>query len=431
MASKYPQARPYKGGSVITPGTGRTPAGIVRADGKKMADDNGSFFPLGMSFFPGFWLYKNDLDRCRRWFQYGADHQVNYTRNFARVYGVSWEDRVINPLDADFPDLAKRYLDEAFTSYLLRTQITIFATPDDQADRIVDVILGVIRGREQAIQYIEPVNEGNFDDWNKVRGFVSKIRAAFPGLVAYRTPDTFSNDTFGFDIANLGMPHLERQAGDEDWRQARQGCEVMGLSKTCDNNEPVGPQSSVAMLSDPLRLATLRAVGIVSGMPGFCLHTGAGVRAGGAADLATGKFYLPRKSNIWEYGDEVENIFTALQNGVRFIPQDAPNWRPVKGHWADTRLFADMIWSDNPSGFDHGCVRVYGSYTDNQYVEIVFGIRRFVNLTQKFGAYDVKVYDLGTGDVMLDRHVNGEETFRVEGDPTGGSNKAVVVVGTR
>jgi hypothetical protein len=90
-----------------------------------------------------------------------------------------------------------------------------------------------------------------------------------------------------------------------------------------------------------------------------------------------------------------------------------------------------MVWSDNPAQFDHGCVRVYGSYTGNAYVEHVIGVRRFVNLTQKGGAAHVRAINPLTLETVFEKDVADGETFRLEGDPTGGSNSAYIVIGSR
>jgi hypothetical protein len=315
----------------------------------------------------------------------------------------------------------------------------MFAARDSKPNEAADIMMNAVQGREEAIQQWEATNESQLGlSAQEYRALVMAVRARFPHPVGTTSPmEPWTNEVFDLDIANIAYPHTDRQPGDEDWRQVRQGCEIMGLREAADNNEGPGLQSSVAMLSDPLRLGTLRAVGVISGMPSFCLHTGAGVRSGGAADLATGKPYLPRRSNIWEYtgpdqGGDVEAVITALHNAVAHIPADAPSWAKMKGHWAETRLFADMVWSDNPAAFDHGCVRVYGSYRGNEeYVEVVFGIRRFVNLTQRQGSYNVQVFDVLTGNLEQEGRWSDGSTFRVEGDPTGGSNKAVVIVGTR
>lgn len=423
---------PHGGGGTFTK---RTPAGVMIANGKCVRDANGQFFPLATSFFWYWWGWKHDQSRTLQnlaevapW----ADEQ----RILGEVGGQTWQDRVIDPRDSDYVDVGKAATDEAFGRYATRTQLTVFgggtgANPDE----VMKKVKAILRGRLEAFSSVEISNEGNGVDHETRRRLCQELQAEFPGLLVATTSGTGDNWTpegFDLDIANFATDHSERDRGDEDWRQVRQGCEMMGFPKVKDNNEPPGFESSVAVLHDPLRLAALRLTGILCGMVKYCHHTGAGIRGGGAADLARG-----RASNFSEYNGSGSNrpdmptAVRAYRACEPFVPIDAPNWRGVKGHWPDTRLFADMIWSDNSAAYDHGCVRVYGSYVDNAYAEIIFGVRRYVDLTQKMGSYYVKVYDVLTGDLVMDRHVNDGETFRLDNNPSGDSNKAFLVLGNR
>lgn len=421
-------------------------AGLVRADGKAVRDDNGRYFPLSTSFFWWWWGWEHDRDRTVRNMAEVAPW-ADENRAFGEVGGASWEDRVIDPRNANYEDIGKAATDEAFGRYAVRTQLTIFGggTGADP-DMTVGKVINIIRGRQEAFSRVEICNEGNGPDRAKRRQLAQRLQAEFPDLLvattnAAETGSGWTDADFDLDVANCGTDHSERAHGDEDWHMPRQGCETMGVGKVKDNGEPPGFESSVVVLHEPVRLASLRLVGITAGgMVCYCHHTGAGVRGGGAADLARG-----RASNFWEYDGSSENrpsmaeAIAAYRACEAMVPEDAPNWRGVKGHWADTRLFADVIWSDNAEAFDHGCVRVYGSYTDNAYAEMVIGVRRFVNLTQKAGGYNVKAFDVQTGAAVIDRPVADGETFRLEGDPNvwgsapsqAGSTKAYLVVGTR
>jgi hypothetical protein len=435
--------RPLTGGS----GTKHKAAGLVRAAGKAVEDANGRFFPLSSTFFWWWWAWKHDRDRGIQNLATIAPWADEH-RNFGEVGGPSWEDRVIDPRDSDYEDNGKAATDEAFGRYGVRSQLTIFGggTGADP-DMTVGKVINIIRGREEAFSRVEISNEGNGPDKAKRRALCQRLQAEFPGLLVATTSagDTgqgWTDADFDLDVASCGTDHSERAHGDDDWHMPRQGAETMGISKVKDNGEPPGFESSVVVLHDPLRLACLRLVGITAGgMVCYCHHTGAGVRGGGAADLARG-----RASNFWEYDGssanrpKLQDAVDAYRRVESLVPADAPNWRGVKGHWADTRLYADVVWSDNPEAADHGCVRVYGSYAgQDSYVEMVLGVRRYVNLTQKAGRYAVKAVDVLTGGVALDRVVNDGETFRLDGDPNvwgsapnqAGSSRAYLVVGTR
>jgi hypothetical protein len=413
----------------------RPAAGVVSAAGRTIRDDNGTFFPLGTSFFVALWMWEHERDRCRRWLKWMADRGIGFSRAWGQVNGASWEDRVIDPHRANYPDIVKGYLDIAYGVHGLRTQITMFAAKDRDPERAADIILKAVEGRHEALQQLEVTNEAQLGDHALVRRLCRRVRSAYPGLAGTTSPpEPFTTEAFDADVANIAYPHLDRGSGDEDWRQVRQGCEIMSVDLVCDDNEPIGPESSVNQMNDPLRLAALRAVGIVSGMPTFVLHTGAGVRSGGAADRARG-----RKADIWEYGASIENIIAALHAAARVIPAEAPNWRKMKGHWPETRLVADMIWSDDAAHNNHGCVRVYGGYDDRHFVAVVFGVRRYVELTMRYGPWNLSVYDVLTGAVVSHFHAADGMRFRLEGDPNqwghapqqAGSSQAYIVVGDR
>lgn len=437
----FPRRRVYRPHQGF--GTKHQAAGRLRAQGKAVRDDNGLFFPLSTSFFWWWWAWKNDRDRGVRNLQEIAPWADEF-RAFGEVAGKTWEDRVIDPRSSDYEDVGKAATDEAFGRYACRTQLTVFAggTGADP-DMVCGKVINIIRGREEAFSSVELSNEGNGIDKATQRRLAQRLMAEFPGLLVATTSgggDNWTPEGFDLDICSMGTDHSERDRGDEDWRQVRQGCETMGFPKVKDNNEPPGFESSVAVLHDPLRLASLRLVALLCGMVRYCHHTGAGIRGGGAADLARG-----RASNFWEYDGSSANrpsmaaAVDAYRKIEALVPADAPNWRGVKGHWPDTRLVADKIWSDDSANIDHGCVRVYGSYTDNAYAAMVFGVRRYVELTQKAGAYNVQAFDVLTGETVLSQQVADGSSFQLAGDPAvwgsapreAGSSRAYLVVGTR
>lgn len=404
-------------------------AGQVRADGKLHVDAGGAFEPLGTTFFWFYWGWKNDQGRTRK----NAEHVspwADHFRVFGEVGGPSWADRVIDPRDADYVDTWRAILDYLWRTLQVRVMFTVFgggtgADPDATVSKVIEVI----RGREDAILSVEVCNEGNGVDRATARRLCQRLQAAFPGMLVATTSDT-TEPALDLDVASAGETHTERQAGDEDWRQVRQGCELMGVPKTKGGSEPPGPQSSVAELWDPLRLGCLRRVHSVSGTTRWVLHLGAGIRGGGAADLARG-----RKANLWEYDEPgLPSTLTAIVTAVRatdgLAPLECANWAPMKGHWQDTRVIADMVWPDSPD-FKHGCVRVYGSYTGDQFVDVCFGIKDYVILVLRFGPWKVKVYDVLTGALLQEVAVPDGGTLKVDGDKGGGSSAAVLLVATR
>lgn len=430
----YPKARRY-GTPPDGGGTGGgTRTGLVRAAGRAHVDDGGTFDPLGASFFWLYWGWKNDRTRTQENARYIAPW-ADHFRVFGEVGGPSWADRVIDPRDADYVERWREILDYLWRQLQVRVMFTVFgggtgADPDMTVGKVIEALTG----RLDAVLCVELCNEGNGIDRATQRRLAQRLQREFPGLLVSTTSDGADIDgqgAYDLDVASAAETHTERGPGDDGWRQVRQGCEMMGLPKPHGGSEPPGPESSVAELWDPLRLASLRRVHLVGGTSRWVLHLGAGIRGGGAADLSRG-----RKANFREY-DEVpglpatlKSIVAALRATDGLLPPECVNWQPMKGHWPDTRLTADLIWADNPSA-DHGCNRVYGSYTGDAFAAVCFGIKRWVDLTARFGPWGrVRVHDVLTGTLLQERALADGEAFRVDGDPQG-TSAAVIITAVR
>jgi hypothetical protein len=93
-----------------------------------------------------------------------------------------------------------------------------------------------------------------------------------------------------------------------------------GIPSLRSSNEPIGPESSVVSMDDPVALSAMALVTYGSGIGAFVLHTGPGVRGGGEADLARG-----RHRNLWEL-PTAARIAAGLGNITRRVPGDFANW---------------------------------------------------------------------------------------------------------
>lgn len=414
-------------------------AGLVRAEGRKIVDDAGAFFPLGVSFFCALWGWKHDRDRARRSFAFLAEHDADYYRALFEVGGGSWADRTIDPRGADYEDNAIDMVETAWNEFGLRVEPTVFAggTGADP-DLVTDKLRRIFESRQHVVISMEGANEAfqNFPDHALLRRQVQKIRSWFRGLVATSSPQNASPELFAeytskdFDVANFFTVHTERSVNDGGWRAVRQPWDAWPLRMGGSNNEPPGLQSSGAMLSDPLRLAMLRAIGIMCGVPAFVLHTGAGVRWGGAADLATGtgKDYLPRKANFWEY-DNFSAICRALRQVDALVPADAPNWTKTR-HGADHTdhpLRTDDIW---PDGLDHGVVRIHAAYGGGRFVVMPIGVKKYADLHAR-DACRITVSDPLTGATLDERTLAAGEVYRLTGATDPDASAAYIINGTR
>ncbi len=95
---------------------------------------------------------------------------------------------------------------------------------------------------------------------------------------------------YGGGVCDVVTIHPDRDISKADgpWRPVRQPWFLQftpDIPELVEIGEPIGPQSSVAEDADPLRLTMAAAVGALCGAGAYCLHTGAGIRGGGAANL--------------------------------------------------------------------------------------------------------------------------------------------------
>src|SRR4029453_3945831 len=89
------------------------------------------------------------------------------------------------------------------------------------------------------------------------------------------------------------------------------------------NNEPIGPGSSIEGERAPGRLAIAYVFTFAARHASFVLHTGPGIRGGGAADRERGR--------LVNVGDlpELPAIARALAGARRMTPPGLANWTPI------------------------------------------------------------------------------------------------------
>jgi hypothetical protein len=360
---------------------------------------------------------------------------VDYVRMFCEVGGRTWEDRTIDPRWPDYEAVLGDAIDTAFDRYGLRVELTVLAGGSGAPRELAfqKVIKGVLPGREHKVMHGEGANEGNFGDEASFHALVRNAIRESAILWAVNSPS-------GADVneverlmratgAQVATGHFERTPGDftadgRSWRQVRQAWDWRDLRWPGSHNEPAGPQSSVAEQNDPLVLAMMRAVGILSGVGAFVLHTGAGVRGGGAADLARG-----RSANFWDV-PQIEEILEALYRVATILPIDLPHWTKANNQWRpplpEHPLPADSVWT---AGADHGIVRNYGAFRDDAFVTLPHGVREYVVMTPG-RACAVRVHSPLTGELMTEARLAAGEGLRLEG-PEHGGLAAYVVLGQR
>jgi hypothetical protein len=431
----FPRHRVYGGGGAAVARQGATVA-----QGKHLVDMGGRFRPLSITFFSQVWGVRHDAARYLQNAQTAAGYGVHAPRILGEVGGSSWADRVINPLESTYETDLSAAIDTNW-SLGMRTILTIFGggcidgNRQQDVDLTVGKVINVVQPRLDRILAIEIANEDNFpgspDDMKRVARL---LRSALPSVVLM--PCSLGNleptePMVAPDMCNAQNLHQERQPGDLDWRQARQ---LYGYhyGYPCGALEPMG----VALmqhedLNDPVRYAFCRAVGLLYGFQVFTLHTGPGVRTGGAYDVNMG-----RASNFYDvcgpitptWGDLAASA--AMLNTIEtIVPLDVADWIKTSQHgrdpFADNFLFADAIWSDE--GEDHGVSRSYLAYSGNAFCCLSYGVKHYANLIAR-ASITATIYDIrhGTESPFV---VGNGGSYRLPGDAA--ADPGYIIVGQR
>jgi hypothetical protein len=350
----------FEGRSVATEERQARRHGRVRADRGILVDDGGPFLALGASLFWALWGERHDPDRLDRNLQWLADHDFDYIRMLGMVGTESWRDRAIDPAAPDYWPIVDR-LFARLARHGLRAQVTVFA--DAQAmmrdpaarERFAQAWAEYAERHAAQVLLIETANEyaRNGLEAGEVRALTRRMNdrtavlvasSAPPGAWPGVEPDRASADDrailaewqtlYGGGVADALTFHADRDTGQpggawrpvsELWALPDAGGDIPRL---WINNEPIGPQSSLASDDDPVRLAMSAAMSWISGMAAYTLHTGAGVRGGGAADRDLG-----RAANLWEVA-QIDRTAAMLRQARAALPATVPNWRRVSWHEA-------------------------------------------------------------------------------------------------
>lgn len=378
---------------LVTAPTVPVRSGLVRLDGRGMVDDGGPWLALGASYFPLLWMVQNDPTRARQNLAWLKDRGVDFVRVFADVYGPTWEDRAMPMTDPNWPavaDAAIRLCHELG----LRIGWTLFAGPlmDRPADwyqHATDTYLAAIAPHLDAVQYSEVRNETVGCDDETARACARRLADALPAtpVAVCGLPETELPALYRASGATVATVHWDRQPTERGWRPVRQPWgyyDLAGMPAAHINNEPIGIDSSVASESDPVRLMGAAVTAWLTGECAYVLHHGAGIRAGGAADVAK-----DRQVNVWDQptlGDALRLIARARD----ILPPDLPNWNRQGHAWPTHPLSIQSAVGDAceaPGGT--GCNRCYAATRGDRAVVGVMGIRQYFTATSKAGWFTV------------------------------------------
>lgn len=144
-------------------------AGVVRADGHLLSDDDGPFLGLGATMMWAAWGYQHDRARLEQNLAYLADHGFNYIRALGTVGDPTrsddyWEGREVDPNQPGFDEAIAGLTDLAYDLYGLRVEWTIFggtetAPTEGEQQALIDRFLAMSVGREHKIVHFETGNE--------------------------------------------------------------------------------------------------------------------------------------------------------------------------------------------------------------------------------------------------------------------------------
>jgi hypothetical protein len=191
------------------------------------------------------------------------------------------------------------------------------------------------RGREDAIFAFEIANESwqngfpGAEGTRELHALAKVLKSHSSNLVALSSPENGTCEgaqaLYRDSVADLATLHIGRvgPAKGENWRALRDVWQLHtcnGIPSLRSSNEPIGPESSVVSMDDPVALSAMALVTYGSGIGAFVLHTGPGVRGGGEADLARG-----RHRNLWEL-PTAARVAAGLSTITRVVPGDFPNW---------------------------------------------------------------------------------------------------------
>jgi hypothetical protein len=330
--------------------------GIVRGDGHAFVDDGGPFLARGASMFWALWGYQHDRARLGR----NLATLRNWGFDYIRVLGVvgapgdhpgpvcgpgvrncdSWRDRRLDSSAPNYADDIAGLTDWSYRTYGLRVQWTIFGgtefAPTAESRRsVVEQFGRMARGRETAIFAFEIANESwqngfpGEEGERELRALAKVLKTHSSNLVALSSPENGTCEgaraLYRDSVADLATLHIGRvgPAKGENWRALRDVWRLhacTGIPALRSSNEPIGPESSVVSLDDPVALSAMALVTYGSGIGAFVLHTGPGVRGGGEADLARG-----RHRNLWEL-PTAARVAAGLNTIVRRVPGGFANW---------------------------------------------------------------------------------------------------------
>lgn len=372
-------------------------AGRVRLRDHSLCDDDGPLLGLGVSYFQALRHAKHDRQRLRGNLALLAANGFNYVRILSMV---SWDGLEIAPVTFTnrsgrvveaWPDYWQHFCDllDLAAQHGLRIEVTIFADAQyvmpapAMRQAHLDRVLANIAGREHEVLFLEVANEA----WQNgfpgpqgvadLRNCAAHLAERTEVLVAITSNDDPSDQgiisLYRGSAADLATLHFSRdvRTAEGGWLPVRdpyRAARLPGVPPVM-SNEPIGPGSSVASESDPIKLCSAAAFAYLANLPAYVYHSRAGVYGYVRCCPPAG-------------GEERFETSAGI-NAYRFIrqilPPDLASWRRNDGLQAGAPLTVycdrqpDRYWPEVSRSTD-GCVRNIGSVKGAEFVCLPMGI---------------------------------------------------------
>jgi hypothetical protein len=247
----------------------------------------------------------------------------------------------------------------------------------------LDGILANLAGREDRVMHLEVANEAWQNGFSgpegvrDLRAFAKYLADRTPVLVAITSNDDTSNDgivaLYRGSAADLATVHFSRDTRTPEggWlpvHDCYRAGKLPGVPSVM-SNEPIGPGSSVAAESDPLKLCSAAVFAYLANLPGYVFHSRTGIYGYEKC--------CPPSGDRMRFEDTPG--IDAFHHLRHILPPDLASWTRNNGiePRAPFTVFCNgkpnQYWQDAGQSTD-GCVRNIGSSKGSEFVCLPMGI---------------------------------------------------------